>query len=127
MKDELYIFDKAGKKLERLAPDFVGSIQVSCRRDQDWLFATLSGFTTPCTIAQYSFSKKNEAERWSTYRTTKVAGLNTDDFEAEQVWYDSHDGTKVPMFIVRHKSTPRDGTAPAFQYGKEIGDPLQTF
>ncbi|KIM75701.1 hypothetical protein PILCRDRAFT_13352, partial [Piloderma croceum F 1598] len=49
--------------------------------------------------------------------TTKVNGLNPDDFESSQVWYESKDGTKVPMFIVRHKSTEFDGTAPAIQYG----------
>lgn len=35
-----------------------------------------------------------------------------------QVWYESKDGTKVPMFIVRHKTTNFDGTAPAIQYGQ---------
>lgn len=44
-------------------------------------------------------------------------GLDPSDFTAEQVWYNSLDGTKVPMFIVRHKATPLDGTAPALQYG----------
>ena len=28
------------------------------------------------------------------------------------------------MFIVRHKTTPVDGTAPAFQYGRYLSDPL---
>ena len=114
------MFNKRGNKLKRLASDFVGSIQVSSRRDQDWFFATLSGFTTPCTIARYNFAESDEEKRWSVYRTTKVAGLNTDDFNAEQVWYTSHDKTRVPMFVVRHKNTPRDGTAPALQYGEEI-------
>ena len=45
-------------------------------------------------------------------------GLDPDDFESKQVWYESRDGTKIPMFIVRHKSTPFDGTAPALQYGE---------
>ena len=35
----------------------------------------------------------------------------------DQVWYKSKDRTQVPMFIVRHKSTKLDGTAPAIQYG----------
>ena len=38
-----------------------------------------------------------------------------------QVWYSSKDGTRVPMFIVRHKDTQFDGTAPALQYGKHDG------
>jgi prolyl oligopeptidase len=48
---------------------------------------------------------------------TKVNGLNPDDFESTQVWYESKDGTKIPMFIVRHKSTKFDGTAAAIQCG----------
>ena len=40
------------------------------------------------------------------------------DLIAMQVWFESKDGTQVPMFIVRHKDTKFDGTAPAFQYGK---------
>ena len=117
----MYIFDLNGKKLQRLAPDFVGKIEISSRRDQSWFFTTLSGFTTPCTIAKYDFAEEDESKRWSIYRTTKIQGLNPDDFTAEQVWYNSHDGTKVPMFIVRHKSTPTDGSAPALQYGITFG------
>ena len=50
-------------------------------------------------------------------RSTEIKGLPQDDFISKQVWYESKDGTKVPMFIVRHKDTPLDGTAPALQYG----------
>jgi prolyl oligopeptidase len=77
----------------------------------------MTGFNTPGTIGRYDFTAP-EAQRWSIYRSTRVNGLNPDDFESLQVWYDSKDGTKVPMFIVRHKSTKFDGTAPAIQYGK---------
>ncbi|EJD00885.1 prolyl oligopeptidase [Fomitiporia mediterranea MF3/22] len=117
VKDELYLHDLSGKRLKRLAADFVGKIEISSRRDQSWFFATLSGFTTPCTLARYDFKEPKEEVRWSVYRTTKLEGLNPDDFSAEQVWYNSTDGTRIPMFIVRHKSTPKDGTAPAIQYG----------
>ncbi|TDL29150.1 hypothetical protein BD410DRAFT_779479 [Rickenella mellea] len=117
VKDELYLYSLEGKQLKRLASDFVGTISASGRRDQSWFFATLIGFTTPGTVARYDFKEANEASRWSIFRTTIVKGLVPDDFIAEQVWYTSKDGTKVPMFIVRHKNTPKDGTAPAFQYG----------
>jgi prolyl oligopeptidase len=38
-------------------------------------------------------------------------------FDIEQVWYDSKDGTRVPMFLVRKKGTPRDGKTPFILYG----------
>lgn len=132
MKDELYIYSSAGEQVERLAADFVGTINISAKREHSWFFATITGFTTPGTIQMYDF-KASEGNRWSVYRKTKVNGLILEDFAAEQVrtcvcvilrvhtavqiWYSSKDGTKVPMFIVRHKDTLVDGTAPAIQYG----------
>ncbi|KAF8576207.1 hypothetical protein K439DRAFT_1649348 [Ramaria rubella] len=117
VKDELYIYSFTGERIERLATDFVGTIDISRpKRENPWFFATLTGFTTPGTVQKYDFSAEL-GTKWSVYRTTKVKGLIPEDFVAEQVWYTSKDQTRVPMFIVRHKSTPLDGTAPAFQYG----------
>ncbi|KAF8529233.1 prolyl oligopeptidase [Hysterangium stoloniferum] len=113
--DELYIYSSAGKEIERLAADFVGTIEVSGHRERPWFFASFMGFTTPGTKYQYDFRKPNDA--WSVYRTTQFQGLDLDEFITKQVWYNSKDGTRVPMFIVRHKDTPLDGTAPVFQYG----------
>lgn len=50
------------------------------------------------------------------YRRTKLAGSCPDpqDFTTGQVWYESKDGTKVPMYIVRKKSVlPHIGQKPA--------------
>ncbi|KAJ3476870.1 hypothetical protein NLI96_g10855 [Meripilus lineatus] len=119
VKDEVYIYTTAGEKVTRLAEDFVGAATLSGRRHQSWFFVTLVGFTTPGTIARYDFGE-SEAKRWSIFNQTLVSGLNPDDFLAEQVWYESKDGTKVPMFIVRHKKTKFDGTAPGIQYVPNI-------
>ncbi|TFL05465.1 prolyl oligopeptidase [Pterulicium gracile] len=115
VQDEIYIHDlKTGARVERLSADFIGAAMVDGHRSGSHFFATLTGFNTPGTVMVYD---DNAKEKWSRYRQAEVAGLNLDDFEAQQVWYKSKDGTKVPMFIVRHKSTPFDGTAPAIQYG----------
>lgn len=117
VKDEIHIYSlNDGKHIKRVASDFVGTINVSGFRDQPWFFGTLTGFTTPGTVGQYRFDAGLK-DGWRIVRTTDVKGLNADDFISEQVWYESKDGTKVPMFIVRHKETPLDGTAPAIQYG----------
>ncbi|KAF9476472.1 prolyl oligopeptidase [Pholiota conissans] len=116
VKDELYLYTHTGEELTRLAEDFVGAVSVSGREKQTFFFVSLTGFTSPGTLARYDFTAP-EDKRWSIYRHIKLTGLNTEDFEATQVWYKSKDGTPIPMFIVRHKSTKLDGTAAALQYG----------
>ncbi|KAH7926038.1 hypothetical protein BV22DRAFT_1128529 [Leucogyrophana mollusca] len=117
VKDEIYLYSMEGERLTRLAPDFVGAADITGRRTQPNFFVTLTGFTNPGIVARYNLDEKNVDDRWSIYRTTLLKGLKPDEFTAEQVWYESKDGTKVPMFIVRHSSTKLDGTAPAIQYG----------
>lgn len=60
----------------------------------------MTSFTSPGTVYRYSFEEK-QGEEQSVYRVAKVDGINPDDFVSEQVFYESKDGTKVPMFITR--------------------------
>ncbi len=39
------------------------------------------------------------------------------EFVTEQVFYESKDGTRVPMFLVHRKDLVRDGTNPCYLYG----------
>ena len=71
-----------------MAADFVGAATVGGRRKQSWFFSTLTGFTTPGVVARYDFNAPEE-QRWSIYRTTLVAGLDPNDFSAEQVSHSS--------------------------------------
>jgi prolyl oligopeptidase len=70
--------------LRRLAEDFVGAASLSGRRNYPTLFVTMTGFTTPSTIAQYDFSVEEE-KRWKVIKSTAVHGLQPEDFEAQQV------------------------------------------
>ncbi|EIW79415.1 hypothetical protein CONPUDRAFT_60260 [Coniophora puteana RWD-64-598 SS2] len=115
--DEIYISSIDGKNRERLASDFVGAISVNGRRDMRQFFLTLTGFTNPGIVAKYDLDETSSEKRWSIFRTTVLKGLKPNEFIAEQIWYDGKDGTKVPMFVVRHTSTKLDGTAAAIQYG----------
>ncbi|EGN96818.1 hypothetical protein SERLA73DRAFT_124603 [Serpula lacrymans var. lacrymans S7.3] len=117
VKDEVYLYSMEGKLLSRLAPDFVGAASIAGKRTKSNFFVTMTGFTNPGIVAQYDFGESNESDRWSTYRTTLLKGIVPEEFSAEQVWYEGKDGTRIPMFIVRHESTKLDGTAPAIQYG----------
>ncbi|MDP3697762.1 MAG: prolyl oligopeptidase family serine peptidase [Candidatus Taylorbacteria bacterium] len=44
-------------------------------------------------------------------------GIQDSDFQVEQEWYPSKDGTKIPMFIVSKKGLKRNGKNPVMLYG----------
>jgi hypothetical protein len=118
VQDELYEYTRAGERVRRLAEAHVGTISVSGKQNrQTQAFATLAGFTTPGTVVTYDLGVPEKERKVEEWRATVLRGLDPAEFSAEQVWYASADGTRVPMFVVRHKNTPRDGTAPAIQYG----------
>ncbi|OAV84625.1 hypothetical protein PTTG_31149, partial [Puccinia triticina 1-1 BBBD Race 1] len=50
------------------------------------------------------------------FRQAKV-DFNPNDFEVKQVFYNSKDGTKVPMFLFHKKGLKLDGTNPTILYG----------
>jgi prolyl oligopeptidase len=111
-----------GKQITRIAPSFVGAAEVYGRRTLPAFFVSMTGFSNPGIIGRFDVDRFDSTSSldsaWSIYRTTRITGLKAEEFDAEQVWYESKDGTRVPMFLVRHTSTKRDGTAPAIQYGK---------
>lgn len=120
--DEIYLYSLTGEKLTRIEPPFVGAAEVLGRRAHSDVFVSMTGFTNPGIIGRLDVNEFNATasldSSWSIYHTTHVKGFRPDEFSAEQVWYESKDGTKVPMFIVRHKTTKTDGSAPAIQYGE---------
>jgi prolyl oligopeptidase len=75
-------------------------------------FYSFSSFATPPSIYRYDL-KKGTSE---VYRTAKVK-FNPDDYQVEQVFYPSKDGTKVPMFITYRKGLKKDGNNPVLLYG----------
>lgn len=60
----------------------------------------MGSFTSPGTVYRYDF-EKGQGEEMEVYRESKVKGVNPEEFVSEQVFYESKDGTRVPMFITR--------------------------
>ncbi|CAO1618043.1 unnamed protein product [Parajaminaea phylloscopi] len=118
--DELYLHDlKTGKQITRLLPDLVGSIgQISGKREDQTAFVSSSSFISPGTITrlQWTGGKPKEEPQIKTHRATKVKGIAPEDYVSEQRWFESADGTRVPMFLTYHKDTQLNGTAPAWLY-----------
>lgn len=87
--------------MRRLAEDMIGSIdQISGRREHKEMWFSMGSFTSPGTVYRYDFTAEQGKEQ-TVYREAKVKGINPNDFVSEQVFYESKDGTRVPMFITR--------------------------
>lgn len=88
------------------ADGFLGS-----RTDSE-TFYSFSGFTAPAAIYRLDLiSGASEA----IYEAS--VAFRPDDFVVEQVFYESRDGTRVPMFLIFKKGLVRDGQNPVLLYG----------
>jgi len=80
-------------------------------KDDTELFYSFSSFNYPPTIFRYNI-KTGESKLFNKAELK----FNPDDFVTKQVWYNSKDGTKVPMFIVHKKGLKMDGSNPTLLY-----------
>lgn len=69
--------------------------------------------TTPLVTAEFNVVNKT----LTTLKQTEAPNCDLAQYVSERVWATSHDGVRVPLDIVRHRSTSLDGTAPALLYG----------
>lgn len=51
------------------------------------------------------------------FRQINVKNFIADQYVTDQVFYESKDGTKIPMFIVRDKNLELNGKTPTILYG----------
>jgi prolyl oligopeptidase len=75
------------------------------------LYFYFTNYTTPNT--SYAFNPENGESK--EYIRPKV-DFNSDEYESKQVFYESKDGTKVPMMITYKKGIKLDGTNPTLLY-----------
>lgn len=97
-------------------PIDIGSVNgITGRRVDSEVFIEFAGFLTPGIIYRCDLSA--ETPEMNIYREISVPGFDRTGFEAKQVFYQSKDGTKVPMFIVSKKGIDLDGSHPTLLYG----------
>lgn len=83
----------------------------SGKKDERDLYYSFTSFTYPTTIFRYEItSGKSEL-----YEQPDV-DFNPDDYETRQIFYESNDGTKIPMYIVHKKGIELNGKNPTWLY-----------
>jgi prolyl oligopeptidase len=81
------------------------------RHDRE-TFYIFTSFTIPGTIYRYDMvTGKSEV-----FRQPKI-DFDPTNYETKQVFYHSHDGTQVPMFITHKKDIQLNGKNPTYLYG----------
>jgi prolyl oligopeptidase len=85
----------------------VGSI--SGERTDREMFYSFTSYLFPTTIYRYDFASAAS----TVFRAPKI-DFDTGPYVTEQVFFQSRDGTRVPMFITRRRDLERDGSAPTY-------------
>jgi len=112
-KSQILIHDTDGKPVRELELPGIGSAGgFSGKADDPETFFFFSGFTAPSTIYRYDVDKGTT----SVFRAPEV-DFDPSEYVTEQVFYQSKDGTQVPMFIIHKKGLERTANNPTILYG----------
>lgn len=127
---------------KRLDPHFIGTIAVN--PTETGFLATFVSYNSPGVVKRLDWTHPSVEPSWELWRDSTYEAFPLSSIVVEQVclskvltcsiliatsklWYPSKDGTNIPMFVLREKSTKLDGTAPYLQYGKAtISSPEHT-
>jgi prolyl oligopeptidase len=105
-------YDFQGKFIREISFPTLGTARgFYGKRVDPFTFYTFTSFTYPPTIYQYDIAGGVS----QVFRKTEVK-VKPEDYEVQQVFYQSKDGTRVPMFLVYKKGLMRNGKAPAYLY-----------
>ncbi|MCX6881286.1 MAG: prolyl oligopeptidase family serine peptidase [Verrucomicrobia bacterium] len=107
------VYNKLGKLIRDVELPGLGTASGFSGHPTDTeTFFSFASFTQPSTIYRH-----NLATGESKIFRSPVVQFNPKDFETSQVFYQSKDGTRVPMFISHKKGLELNGQNPTLLYG----------
>ena len=113
VRPQVKLFSTAGRLVREVEFPAIGTVRgFAGKRVETETFYTFVSFATPPTIYRYDLiSGKSQLLRRPEVK------FRPEDYEVEQVFYRSKDGTRVPMFLAHKKGLVRDGANPTLLYG----------
>ncbi len=113
--DHAYLYGLDGRQIREILLPSVGSVGFTGDEKEPECFYTFTSFTQPGTIYRYDMDSGE-----STLYTQPQVKFNPKDYVSKQVFFQSKDGTRIPMFLTYKKDkadhkvqSPR----PVFLYG----------
>jgi prolyl oligopeptidase len=114
------MFELSGAPAGSIDLPTIGSVTgISGRPADDEMFVGFTSFTYPPASFRYDFRTRQLTPFTVRVGTTTRAGsdVRLADYQINQVWYPSKDGTKVSMFLVHRNDMPQDGNRPVLLTG----------
>ena len=106
-------YDYEGKLVREIELPGVGSAGgFGAKKDKDVLYYSFTNYVTPGTIYKYDIENGTS----EVYNKPNI-DFDPEQFTSEQVFYESKDGTKIPMIITYKKGTQLNGKNPTILYG----------
>ncbi|HUP66463.1 MAG TPA: prolyl oligopeptidase family serine peptidase [Thermoanaerobaculia bacterium] len=107
---EIVEFD--GTPLRAVELPGVGSAGIRVEQDRDEAFVSFTSFNEPYSVYRVDL-RKGTRELWA----RPDIPVDPSKIEVKQVFYQSKDGTRVPMFVVHRKGLVLNGNNPTLLYG----------
>jgi prolyl oligopeptidase len=106
-------FDRHGDLIREITLPGLGTASgFGAKRDDKEVYYSFTNYITPATI----YKLDPESGKSEVYKKPVVA-FNGDEYESRQIFYNSKDGTRIPMIISFRKGTSLNGKSPAILYG----------
>ena len=113
VKPLVTVHEADGSLVEEIELPGIGSVRgFGGRWDDAETFYTFSGFTDAGAVYRYDMGTGESALHHRTETT-----IDGSQFVTRQVFYNSKDGTRIPMFLVHRKDLERTGDHPTLLYG----------
>jgi prolyl oligopeptidase len=111
-RTEVRVYDLKGKLVRNVDLPGIGTaIGFGGKRRDKETFYAFTSFISPTTVYRYD----PQAGKSSVFRQPKV-DFDATQFETKQVFYNSKDGTRIPMFLTYKKGLKLDGQNPTLLY-----------
>ncbi len=110
---KIIVFSLNGEEEATLQLPEIGTVGgFSGKRNNQQVFYTFTSFTRPSTVYLLNMDDLHSMP----FKTPAIQ-FDADLYETRQVWYESMDGTRVPMFVTHKKGLQLDGKRPTLLYG----------
>ncbi|MGX1022864.1 prolyl oligopeptidase family serine peptidase [Psychroflexus sp. MBR-150] len=106
-------YDKSGKLIREVKLPGIGTISgFEAKKEEKELYYRFTNYVTPGSIYKYDIENGIS----ELYRKSAI-DFDTENYESQQVFYTSKDGTKIPMIITHKKGLELNGQNPTILYG----------